>query len=539
MKCYFNMPKYLFLILFIFASYGTFSQPKEKIKISEIITELLSEKDSSQAVIVKNKIIVNDIGYGHSIKSFFDKTKVDLDSNGYIISYRELQIVDSEFESIIIDSIAFRKEVHLENVSLPGDLGFANCTFDKFSVKKVTSKYKFQVFSLEDSSIDQFHLEDSELDILNIKKSKVGNLFVSNCKLNHAGLRNDKIQNLIIYKTEITQLEIDNSVINGNQKLLDRHLELEEGNIIFTIQIQYCLKIWDSSIKKLSIENCHIGQSPDNIASRIGWLESEILKIESTTFYSPLILRGVFSSFTLQANEYEEGISLIDLDLFDRKLKIQWNDIKDKMISYYTKDSIVNINDEFKVNDAYLQNTELVYHIYTSYKNNGNRIAANASYIWLQNFEGKKLKMLYYEEGGIDNFLRWKLNTLMRIYTNHGTSPTKAVSISIYIMLGFALFYFFYPSEWDTKSKKKLVSDFKLFIKKNEHGYFKPLLALVKGFMISLVNALTLSLNAFVTLGFGTIPTTGLARYVCIIQGFIGWFLLSIFTVALINQVLF
>jgi len=38
--------------------------------------------------------------------------------------------------------------------------------------------------------------------------------------------------------------------------------------------------------------------------------------------------------------------------------------------------------------------------------------------------------------------------------------------------------------------------------------------------------------------GFGTIPTRGLARYVCIIQGFIGWFLLSIFTVALINQVL-
>ncbi|MCZ6899995.1 MAG: ion channel, partial [Bacteroidetes bacterium] len=56
--------------------------------------------------------------------------------------------------------------------------------------------------------------------------------------------------------------------------------------------------------------------------------------------------------------------------------------------------------------------------------------------------------------------------------------------------------------------------------------------------LIKVLNALTLSVNAFTTLGFGDIPTQGLARYVAIIQGFIGWFLLSIFSVALINQVL-
>ena len=57
--------------------------------------------------------------------------------------------------------------------------------------------------------------------------------------------------------------------------------------------------------------------------------------------------------------------------------------------------------------------------------------------------------------------------------------------------------------------------------------------------MVSVLNAFTLSLNAFITLGFGEIPTRGAARYVTILQGFIGWFLLSIFTAALINQALF
>lgn len=56
--------------------------------------------------------------------------------------------------------------------------------------------------------------------------------------------------------------------------------------------------------------------------------------------------------------------------------------------------------------------------------------------------------------------------------------------------------------------------------------------------LLKFINALTLSLNTFTTLGFGEIPTKGLPRYLSIIQGFIGWFMLSIFSVSLISQLL-
>ncbi|WP_288955603.1 potassium channel family protein [uncultured Polaribacter sp.] len=56
--------------------------------------------------------------------------------------------------------------------------------------------------------------------------------------------------------------------------------------------------------------------------------------------------------------------------------------------------------------------------------------------------------------------------------------------------------------------------------------------------VIKFLNALTLSINTFTTLGFGEIPTKGIPRYLCVIQGFIGWFMLSIFSVALISQLL-
>ncbi len=52
------------------------------------------------------------------------------------------------------------------------------------------------------------------------------------------------------------------------------------------------------------------------------------------------------------------------------------------------------------------------------------------------------------------------------------------------------------------------------------------------------INSIVLSINTFSTLGFGRIPVTGVSRYIAVIEGFTGWFLLSIFSVSLISQMM-
>jgi hypothetical protein len=64
------------------------------------------------------------------------------------------------------------------------------------------------------------------------------------------------------------------------------------------------------------------------------------------------------------------------------------------------------------------------------------------------------------------------------------------------------------------------------------------IIALIYDLIIKMLNALMLSINTFTTLGFGEIPIKGLPRYLAIIQGFIGWFMLTIFSVSLISQLL-
>ncbi len=63
-------------------------------------------------------------------------------------------------------------------------------------------------------------------------------------------------------------------------------------------------------------------------------------------------------------------------------------------------------------------------------------------------------------------------------------------------------------------------------------------IAIVYDIFIKMLNALMLSINTFTTLGFGEIPIKGLPRYLAIVEGFIGWFMLTIFSVSLISQLL-
>ena len=64
--------------------------------------------------------------------------------------------------------------------------------------------------------------------------------------------------------------------------------------------------------------------------------------------------------------------------------------------------------------------------------------------------------------------------------------------------------------------------------------YILPTLAPV----LRILDAFMVSLNAFSTLGFGGIPFQGVARYLVVCEGLVGWLMLTIFSVSLIGQLL-
>jgi hypothetical protein len=88
-----------------------------------------------------------------------------------------------------------------------------------------------------------------------------------------------------------------------------------------------------------------------------------------------------------------------------------------------------------------------------------------------------------------------------------------------------------FPDEWENMSQSKKIIATGL--------YGAVFMITVLWFLaIHVLDSIALSLNVFSTLGFGQIPIKGIPRYLTILEGFIGWFLLSIFSVSLISQVI-
>jgi hypothetical protein len=99
------------------------------------------------------------------------------------------------------------------------------------------------------------------------------------------------------------------------------------------------------------------------------------------------------------------------------------------------------------------------------------------------------------------------------------------------IIPGLIQFFNFQPEKWkNVKGRRRVFNAVFIFL----ISFFFLLYVLVVKFIASAA----LSLNSFVLIGFGQPPEKGLAMYLSIIEGIIGWFLLTIFTITLFSQVL-
>ena len=222
----------------------------------------------------------------------------------------------------------------------------------------------------------------------------------------------------------------------------------------------------------------------------------------------------------------------------------------------------------------------------------------------------------------MNNWFNWKGSIFLKWYSDYGTNPFKALSYCFWAMLYFAMFYFFFYSDWDKIDRSFLIkrfnsvmdyfttekriedfyssthdkemttfTEFKNTLDKNKVHMPSMLASLAKPiYQISLLryrllnfsykkaefmagrkwvdlkkkdrywigtltffltltyiiylifiralNSIALSVNAFSTLGFGQIPVKGFTKYIAIIEGFIGWFMLSVFIVSLLSQMM-
>lgn len=481
--------------------------------------------------------------------TFYLKGKINDDLAGF--GDTQFGIRNINFKNLTINLNLYSKEVDSEI--------FASSlfNFEKLKVDSLRIESSNAVLIFGNCKIEHFisfypsvespalRIHNSKLEELNINNTQIGFFFLQGNEIRNLKLQENMMKQIVMVEN-IFDLRYDslftakyipysryekrkNDSTTFFRDVIDRYPQFEM--LGFTTYVSF---IAIENNKFLSEDGFDYAQMAIN-AERMIFNDNQV---ECLIEFSPTItgnLRMNNNEFNKITFPYfsipETPQNLVDID---------WHSIDSKIVYTDYRKYFYKAENDYELADVatfrkYLNSFQKFYNVY---KSNGNVEDANEVLLRIKELHLRRYKHLYKTEGGTTNFFRLKLNQLLSAYTRHGTDPAQAMTASMYIILLFAAIYFFYPSEWDTTTKKVMMQSFKEIFTSRRSNKLRESFRLLGAFFLSVLNAVTLSINAFITLGFGNIPTKGAAKYICIFQGFLGWFLLSIFIVSLINQVM-
>jgi len=382
---------------------------------------------------------------------------------------------------------------------------------------------------------------------------KLNNLNVEKLELNISNTNFVRLEDMSIDKIDIKQ-------VDSTDLIYFNKITINEGNL-------GTYGTLNKPIKFIYFENLIVGMSNKDLITFPFLIHCELLIIHQSHFLNEIDFGASnVKQLRLVKNEFNKKIVIDETNFFNEQNYLPYDQFIDGFtIGIYRnlrwqkylrldQDQALLVPERYVVNKEFYDRLVQVYkRMHSVYREQGDIISANSLYVDLKDLMiGRSLYKYYSIFYDLEtNIFPWNwdpiifelasqilIDLLLRWYTINGTNPARAIILSFWIILSFSIVYIFYPSEWDDNRNKRLKESFSLLIAKEGKGYSEHLFAVISNSLIILLNALALSLNAFVTLGFGSIPIKGFGKYFCILQGFIGWFLLSIFTVTLINQIL-
>ncbi len=432
--------------------------------------------------------------------------------------------VECKFDNRTIQGSSF---YYYEN-----DIGFINCSIksELFFVTnhnlRIKGSHLYQGAYIRNYSGD-FELINSTVQNKLADTVRLDSKNIDYHKLYFESYSNRTVETLKLSpNVSSTLLSLSHEHKNEELATVDRSPSITIRKSEFISQIENSWILIDGQYKRIEISENALSPNLSFVKSKI---EDKFSCRSNTGMNSIFLDRVLFS-------ELQNDIEWETIDNYSLRVKeIEDNRGTDILATSYSgKEAKL-----FLEKTNYFRLIELYKFLFENYKTKGNVEYSNACYAEMKQIETRRWKYLFEQNKTFESFFRWQLNVFLSYFTDYGTNPAKAVIKSAWVILLFAIFYLFFPSDWDVSNRSQLLAKLKDLSSKNREKSFMATLAFVaySGF-IHILNALTLSLNAFTTLGFGDIPTHGAARYVTIVQGFIGWFLLTIFSVSLINQVL-
>lgn len=485
-------------------------------------------------------LLISFPGFGQTTKVYKDIT----------LKYSELQEILNAPE---LDTVQF------ERVKFVGDLGRTDWmdstfgTFGEYRVSKpiVTGRIGLVHFFECSFNVNVFmqgpfggNLAFSNCtgpEELILDGVEITSLWISKCQFTHVAVHHSRVRDLDInHEAENSTVSIYRTDVSGFAGILGNRLSIQKSNFALA-ENSFIENDGLGSTVWTSIEDSRF-QSPDSVFFQFIQRNGS-LRVMNCTFGSGVDFYGQGETVTwnISANTFEKEVGFRSDASIGESSYINFREtFKDRMLGWHVEKNgkeIFYSADGDQIADTRFYTNLLRMHkrFHDFYLKGGDILSANYVYTRIKDLETRHLKYEYDQSPSFDHWTRIKLNQLLWFYTRYGTDPARAIIISFWVVLAFGFVYIFFPSSWDVTSKSKVLTDL-IELRSLKEGRLRKSMVILVSALFILLNAFTLSLNSFITLGFGEIPTKGFARYMTIIEGSMGWLLLTLFSVALISQ---
>ena len=127
---------------------------------------------------------------------------------------------------------------------------------------------------------------------------------------------------------------------------------------------------------------------------------------------------------------------------------------------YYGMEEYENITKNYDGFLSGINNLVETYRLLINILDNKGSDLKSELVINLKNIQTNKSEFKYYEDPNINAWFNWKGAQFLKWYSDYGTNPFKALMYCFWTMLYFAIFYFFFYSDWDKIDRGFLIKRF-------------------------------------------------------------------------------
>lgn len=324
-------------------------------------------------------------------------------------------------------------------IEISANITFSNCVFDR---SLDFEKFIFKGLTIAESTLENQRFGKCFFESLKLEKNKMIN------SLELTGIRSSTLE--ISGNTLGYELYMENDSIIGGDAFIENNI-ISFGEIIISgSYFNGSITVGNNQVSGILIENSHFVlpeygefnnyKLTENASSDLyltanrfeGDQSSKVLFNKGN--YLNLDLRDNYfgvdvyfienkaeERFFLVNNEFEGHVSFEKFLFSETWNELYWSQLSGYKLRYaeYAGESKEELEDGVRFNNL----VNIYKGLHTIFLSRGDIESANACYSEMKELQGRKLKQAFRTNKTFGNFLRWQLNVLLKVYTNHGTDP--------------------------------------------------------------------------------------------------------------------